>query len=75
MNTISITYTLVWQIKFAEYYKFTSCKKLVNCQTSKEIKKVMNGGSIGYCIKGKFYSLTYLRKHLEKMPNKEYCPF
>ena len=30
--------------------------------------QTMNGGSIGYCIRGKFYSLTFLRKYLEKIP-------
>jgi hypothetical protein len=67
MSTISITYTLIWQVEFATHYKFSKCKKLFNCQRNKEIKKVMNGGSIGYCISGKFYSLTYLRKYLTKI--------
>ena len=35
----------------------------------------MNGGSIGYCINGKFYSLKKLRNYIEKIPKKDYCPF
>ena len=75
MQTISITYTLVWQINFATNYKFSKCKKLFNCKTNKEIKQIMNGGSIGYCINGKFYSLKKLRNYIEKIPKKDYCPF
>lgn len=75
MYTISVTYTLVWQIDFAPEYKFSKCKKLFNCQRSKEIKQVMNGGSIGYCIRGRFYSLSKLRNKIEKIPNEDFCPF
>lgn len=67
MQTISITYDLVWEVTFATHYKFSKCKKLFNCQRNKEIKKIMNGGSIGYCIGGKFYSLTFLRTKLQKI--------
>lgn len=72
---ISKHYDLKWQVKFATHYQFSSCKKLFNIQTKREIKKVINGGSIGYCINGKFYSLTFLRNYIEKIPKKEYCPF
>ena len=75
MHTISINYTLVWQINFATHYKFSKCKKLFNCKTKKEIKQIMNGGSIGYCINGKFFSLVKLKNYIEKIPKKEYCPF
>lgn len=75
MHTISINYTLVWQVKFATHYKFTKCKKMVNCKTCKEMKKVMNGGCIGYCLNGKFYSLAFLRNHIEKIPKREVLPF
>lgn len=39
------------------------------------IKKVSNGGSIGYNIQGKFYSLSKLRNHTEKIIEKEKYPF
>ena len=42
---------------------------------NKEIKQIMNGGSIGYCINGKFFSLVKLKNYIEKIPKKEYCPF
>ena len=69
MHTISITYTLIFQVSFATEYKFSKCKR------NKEIHQTMNGGSIGYCIRGKFYSLTFLRKYLEKIPIKQKLPF
>jgi hypothetical protein len=75
MQTISITYTLVYEISFAHHYKFTKCKKLINCQRCKEVKKVMNGGSIGYCIESKFYTLSNLRKYLQKIKVKEKTPW
>ena len=75
MYTISVTYTLVWQIDFAPEYKFSKCKKLFNCKNSKEIKQVMNGRSIGYCIRGRFYSLSKLRNQIEKIPKETFCPF
>ena len=67
MNTISITYPLIFEVSFAPHYKFTKCKKLINCRRAKEVKKIMNGGSIGYCIESKFYSLKNLRKYLQKI--------
>ena len=75
MNTISITYTLIWRIKFANKYQFTKCGKCFNSQTNKELKKCYNSGCIGYNILGKFYSLTYLRSQLEKIPTKDFLPF
>lgn len=35
----------------------------------------MKGGSIGYVIKGKFYSLNKLRDNLELITKKEKLPF
>lgn len=74
MNSISITYSLKYEVSFAPHYKFTSCKKCINCKTGREIRKVYQKGSIGYCIAGRFYSLKFLRLHLVKIEN-EYCPF
>lgn len=74
MNTISITYTNIYEIDFAPEYKFTKCKKLFNNKTGRNIKQVYNNGCIGYSIRGKFYSLTRLRSHLRKI-EKSICPF
>lgn len=74
MNTFSVTYSIKYVISFADYYVFNQYKECYNLRTNRRIKKVRKGGSIGYVIKGKFYSLTTLRKYLAK-PKKEECPF
>jgi len=74
MITISKNYDLIWHIDFANEYQFTKCKKLINTHRCIEVRKIVNGGSIGYCIRGKFYSLTYLRTHLQKI-TKQQIPF
>ena len=74
MRTLSIAYTYNYHISFAQNYVFTICKKCVNLKTNRVIKQVYNNGCIGYNIKGKFYSLTYLRGYLEKVKISK-CPF
>ncbi len=66
MNTVSVNYSYNYVICFAPEYKFTICKKCINSKRGKEIKQVRVGGSIGYNINGKFYSLSKLRKYLVK---------
>ena len=74
MNTISISYTCKYQIKFAQNYKFTECGKCINSKTGRLIKQVYKSGCLGYNIKSKFYSLTRLREELELIPKID-CPF
>ena len=74
MARLSISYTCKYRIKFAPNYWFTTCGICVNTLTSRKVKKVMKGGSIGYIIKSKFFTLENLRKNLEKIPN-EKTPF
>ena len=75
MITISISYTCKYRVKFAPNYVFTICGKCVNLKTGRKIKQVYKSGCIGYGINSKFYSLTYLRKHLDVIPKKEFVPF
>ena len=75
MNTISVDYTLVWRLNFANEYQFTKCGKCFNTKRGNQLKQCYNSGSIGYNIRSKFYSLKTLRTQLEKIPKKEYCPF
>jgi hypothetical protein len=72
--TVSTTYDVIWQLKDHTHYKFTKDGICINSKRNKIVKRVKNGGSIGYCISGKFYSLTSLRNELEKITNIE-CPF
>jgi hypothetical protein len=74
MTSISVNYALKWQCKFAPQYKWSKCKKLFNTRTGRQIRKVLNGGSIGYWIAGDFYTIDKLRDSLELIP-KQHCPF
>lgn len=67
MSSITVNYTLIWCLDFADNYQWTKCGKCFNVKTNKQLKKVYNNGTIGYNINGKFKSLTYLRKHLIKI--------
>lgn len=69
MNTISITYNLKWELDFAEEYKFDKAGRCFNTKRQREIKRTVNCRSVGYCIKGKFYTLSFLRNRLVKIKN------
>lgn len=75
-NSITIvnTYELKWTLSFAPEYQFTKCGKCINVKRGKEVRKILNGYSVGFCIKGKFYTLEKLRKSLTKIEDK-ICPF
>jgi hypothetical protein len=75
MITVSINYTCKYRLNFADNYLWTNCGKCVNLKTNRLIKQVYKSGSIGYVIKGKFYTLKKLRTQLEKIPKNEYTPF
>ena len=74
MHTISINYVLKYELDFASNYKWTSDGRCFNSKTNREIKNTMCGRSVGYCIQGKFYSLSTLRKHLVLIKNSK-IPF
>lgn len=54
-------------------YKFTQDGKCINTLTGNEIKRIIIGRSIGFCVP-KFRSLNTIRKNLEKIPHIE-LPF
>lgn len=74
MHSFTVTYSIKYLVSFAPHYVFNQYKECHNLKTGRRIKKVRQGGSIGYNIKGKFYSLTKLRNYLAK-PKEEICPF
>ena len=74
MNTISVKYTLKYELLFASEYKWTDCGKCFNCKTGRQIKQVYNNGCVGYSIRGKFYSAKYLRTKIIKIKKSD-CPF
>ena len=67
MQAITVTYTLVWVLDFAEEYG-----KCFNRKRGKELKQVLQGGSIGYNIRSKFYTISRLKKHLVKLIQSAY---
>lgn len=74
ISTISVKYDLIWQHKDYPQYQFTRCKKCFNVQRGKQVKMVLNGGSIGYWIAGNFETLNSLRNRLIKIIH-ENLPF
>ncbi len=74
MDSISINYTLVWQLSYDNKYQWSKCGKCFNVKTGRELKKVYQSGCVGYNINSKFKSLTFLKKNLVKI-NKVKLPF
>lgn len=54
-------------------YKFAK-KKLFNVKRGKEVKKVLNGYTLGYNLRGKFYSMQMIKELVEPI-EKIICPF
>lgn len=63
--TIQVNYIAKWQLKDNPKYKWTTCKKLINCQTSKEITKTLKNGVAGYWIGKNFIKLSDLKNNVE----------
>ena len=63
-----------WNLTFAPHYKWDKINRLINTKTGREIKKCVNGYSVGYYIKGRFYTIATLRKHIAKVEPVK-CPF
>ena len=63
--------------RFSEFpeYQVTKDGKVFNIKTGNRIKKVVNGRSIGFWIRGNFITMNNSRNQLEKIPLKEYSPF
>ena len=74
MNSISVSYTIKFQLNFNPNYVWTTDGKCFNRKTGRQLKQVYSNGSIGYCIGGKFKSLTYLRTKLQRIKEID-CPF
>ncbi len=74
---ISITYIAKWRIIDAPHYKWTTCKKLVNTRTCREVLKTTFGNSnkAGYYIDGKFVKCEDLKSIIELIPKQEFSPF
>lgn len=73
-NIISVNYSLIWEHKEHPQYQFTRCKKCFNVIRGRQIKMVLNGGSLGFWIAGNFETLNTLRTKLTKIKEEE-LPF
>jgi len=74
MITITETYHYKYELDFASHYKWLDDNRCYNSKTGRFIRQVRVGGSIGYVIDSRFYSLTYLRGKLRK-PVRDKVPF
>ena len=72
---IQVTYKAKWQLKSNTKYKWTTCKKLINCQTGRQIAKTLKGTKPGYYVDRIFVPLSEMSKHVEMIPKNEYLPF
>jgi len=72
---IQVTYVAKWQLKDNPHYKWTDCKKLINCKTGNEIKRTIKGLQAGYWIGKNFIKLSEMKSQIELIPKEEYCPF
>jgi hypothetical protein len=72
--TISNTYLLRWSIKGYPDYAITTCKKVVHKKKAKLVKQVLNNGTLGYKLNGKFLSLKEINKLCEIIKVSS-CPF
>jgi len=72
---ISVTYFAKWRLKGYENYQWTSCKKLINVMTGREIKKTLHGLTPGYWIGRKFIKLSEMSSMVELIPKDDLLPF
>jgi hypothetical protein len=75
MTNITIKVACKWRLKYAHNYIFDSQGNCYNSKTNRKLKQCYQSRCIGYNIKGKFKSLSFLRDQLEKIPQKDFCPF
>lgn len=74
MTTITKSIVFKWKTDFSDSYQWTTTGKLYNIKTMREIKKTVNGYSVGYWINKQFWTLKNLQKHLVKIEQIK-CPF
>ena len=71
---LSNDYILKWQIKHMPHIQVTTCKKLINVRTNREIKETVNGYSKGFWLGRKFVLTGRMNDYVEKI-EEEFCPF
>lgn len=71
---IQVNYVAKWQMADYPNYKWTNCKKLINCATGREIKRTIKGLQPGYWIGKTFIKLTEMKNKIELIKT-ENTPF
>lgn len=74
MNIIC-SYKAKWQLRINPNYKWTECKKLINCKTGREIKRTIKGNQAGYWIGKRFIKLSEMKSMVEVIKSIENLPF
>jgi len=76
MNSILVSYNLIWRFKNYHYLQISKCRKVFNIKTGKQRRLTVNGGSIGLWVTPKkFIVKSELNTYIEQIPKKEYTPF
>jgi hypothetical protein len=68
MTTITKSITFRWNL--LDVYAITTDRKIYNKRTMREIKRCVNGYSVGYYLGGKFYTLDKINKLAKPIINK-----
>jgi hypothetical protein len=71
---VQVNFTAKWQLKGNEKYRWTTCRRLINCQTGRIINKSIKGSQVGYWIGKEFIKLSDLKSRIELIP-KQKTPF
>ncbi len=76
---IPIKVVTKWRLKDNHKYEWTTCKRLINTQTMRFIKKTFNGKGVqrGYFIDGDFLKISEMKEGglIELLPKIMYTPF
>ena len=72
MTTITQSIEFKWNL--LDKYSITKDKRIFNTKTMREIKRTVNGYSVGYWLSGKFYTLKKINEIAVKI-KKKHCPF
>jgi len=74
MIRVSKEYDLIWEFVECPYYQISRCRRIFNTRTGKQLKRCLNGGSIGYWVAGRWVGESTVNQHVRKIQDIE-VPF
>ena len=74
MYSLLNNYDLKWEFVNYPHYKITTCRKIINIKSNNIIKRCVNGGSIGYWIKGNWVNEKNINKGV-RLIDRQIIPF